>query len=110
MASHSCCSIFRTVPRFEKRIYIPLPDEQARIHMLRLNLGSNDHVITDADFKRMGRETEGYSGSDLSILVRDALMAPIRKVQSATHFKKVGCVICCCCCCCCYVVIVIVCV
>ena len=57
--------------------------------MLKTNLGANDHMVTDGEFKRMGRETEGYSGSDLSILVRDALMAPIRKVQSATHFKKV---------------------
>ncbi|KAJ8252186.1 hypothetical protein COCON_G00214980 [Conger conger] len=39
--------------RFEKRIYIPLPEEPA------------------------------------SIIVRDALMQPVRKVQSATHFKKV---------------------
>lgn len=30
-----------------------------------------------------------YSGSDIAILVRDALMQPIRKVQSATHFKWV---------------------
>jgi len=30
-----------------------------------------------------------YSGADISIVVRDALMEPVRKVQSATHFKKV---------------------
>lgn len=30
-----------------------------------------------------------YSGSDIAVLVRDALMQPIRKVQSATHFKAV---------------------
>lgn len=30
-----------------------------------------------------------YSGSDISTIVRDALMEPIRKVQSATHFKWV---------------------
>lgn len=30
-----------------------------------------------------------YSGSDISILVRDALMQPVRKVISATHFKQV---------------------
>lgn len=29
-----------------------------------------------------------YSGSDISILVRDALMQPVRKVISATHFKQ----------------------
>ena len=30
-----------------------------------------------------------YSGSDISTLVRDALMQPIRKINSATHFKQV---------------------
>ena len=30
-----------------------------------------------------------YSGADISILVRDAIMEPIRKVQNATHFKQV---------------------
>lgn len=33
---------------------------------------------------------DSYSGSDIAILVRDALMQPIRKVQSATHFKWVS--------------------
>ena len=31
-----------------------------------------------------------FSGSDIAILVRDALMEPVRKVQLATHFKKVS--------------------
>lgn len=30
-----------------------------------------------------------YSGADISILVRDALFQPIRKIQAATHWKKV---------------------
>lgn len=30
-----------------------------------------------------------YSGADINIVVRDALMQPVRKVQQATHFKKV---------------------
>jgi vacuolar protein-sorting-associated protein 4 len=30
-----------------------------------------------------------YSGSDISIAVQDALMQPIRKIQTATHYKKV---------------------
>ena len=37
----------------------------------------------------LANRTDGFSGSDVSILVRDALMQPVRKVQSATHFKKV---------------------
>lgn len=30
-----------------------------------------------------------YSGSDIAVVVRDALMQPVRKVLSATHFKEV---------------------
>lgn len=30
-----------------------------------------------------------YSGADISIIVREALMRPVRKVQMATHFRKV---------------------
>jgi len=30
-----------------------------------------------------------YSGADISIVVRDALFQPVRKVQTATHFRKV---------------------
>jgi SpoVK/Ycf46/Vps4 family AAA+-type ATPase len=30
-----------------------------------------------------------YSGSDIAVIVRDALMQPVRKVLSATHFKEV---------------------
>jgi len=38
---------------------------------------------------RLLTATCSYTGSDISVLVRDALMQPVRKVLSATHFKKV---------------------
>ncbi|KAF7732749.1 Vacuolar protein sorting-associated protein 4 [Apophysomyces ossiformis] len=75
--------------RFEKRIYIPLPDAHARAAMFALNVGSTPCTLTQADYKELAAMTDGYSGSDIAVLVRDALMQPIRKVQSATHFKWV---------------------
>uniref|UniRef100_W5K2U0 vesicle-fusing ATPase n=1 Tax=Astyanax mexicanus TaxID=7994 RepID=W5K2U0_ASTMX len=72
-----------------KRIYIPLPEEHARSFMFKLHLGSTPNSLTEADFNTLGKKTEGYSGADISIIVRDALMQPVRKVQSATHFKQV---------------------
>ncbi|XP_057291230.1 vacuolar protein sorting-associated protein 4-like isoform X2 [Hydractinia symbiolongicarpus] len=75
--------------RFEKRIYIPLPDASARLTMFNLHIGQTPHCIPPEKFKQLAQNSEGYSGADISIVVRDALMQPVRKVQSATHFKRV---------------------
>ncbi|XP_053950867.1 vacuolar protein sorting-associated protein 4 [Anastrepha ludens] len=75
--------------RFEKRIYIPLPEAHARLVMFKIHLGNTSHVLTEADLKELASKTDGYSGADISIVVRDALMEPVRKVQTATHFKRV---------------------
>ncbi|KAL8182593.1 UNVERIFIED_CONTAM: Vacuolar protein sorting-associated protein 4B [Gekko kuhli] len=76
--------------RFEKRIYIPLPEDHARTAMFKLHLGSTPNSLNESDYRELGKRTDGYSGADISIIVRDALMQPVRKVQSATHFRKVS--------------------
>lgn len=75
--------------RFEKRIYIPLPEEPARMHMFKLHIGNTPHTLTEEDFKQLAKRSDGFSGADISVLVRDALMQPVRKVQTATHFRRV---------------------
>jgi len=75
--------------RFEKRIYIPLPEAPARGTMFKLSMGSTPTSITDADYNVLAQKTDGYSGADINLVVRDALMQPVRKVQSATHWVKV---------------------
>ena len=75
--------------RFEKRIYIPLPEEMPRRRLFELNIGTTPCDLKANDLTQLAKSTEGYSGADISIVVREALMMPIRKVQIATHFKKV---------------------
>ncbi|KAF8758757.1 Cytochrome P450 sterol C22-desaturase [Rhizoctonia solani] len=75
--------------RFEKRIYIPLPSPEARKRMFELNVGSTPCELTNQDYRALADKTPGYSGSDIAVVVRDALMQPVRKVLSATHFKPV---------------------
>ncbi|KAI8323259.1 AAA-domain-containing protein [Martensiomyces pterosporus] len=74
--------------RFEKRIFIPLPDPAARARMFQLHIGNTPCTLTQRDYKMLADRTDGYSGSDIAVIVRDALMQPIRKVQLATHFKQ----------------------
>jgi vacuolar protein-sorting-associated protein 4 len=74
---------------FEKRIYIPLPGIEARRRMFEIHIGSTPTALVPKDYRMLAERTEGYSGSDIAIIVRDALMQPVRKVLSATHFKHV---------------------
>ena len=75
--------------RFERRIYIPLPEEGARFQMLKLHLGDTPANLTDEQFQGIAARTKGYSGSDMNVLVRNAMMECIRTLQVATHFKRV---------------------
>jgi vacuolar protein-sorting-associated protein 4 len=73
--------------RFDRRIYIALPDERARTDMFKIHLGETPHSLTDADFVYLGSKTNGFSGSDVSVMVKDVMFQPIRKTQEATHFR-----------------------
>jgi len=76
--------------RFEKRIYIPLPDVHTREALIRKQLAKTRHSLTEDYIAELVDRTEGYSCSDINILVRDAAFEPIRKAQNATHFKIIG--------------------
>jgi len=73
--------------RLEKRIYIPLPDASDRVALLRLNFRS-ETLADDVDLDRVAAATEGFSGSDLSGLCRDAAMMSLRRV--ITSIRELG--------------------
>lgn len=75
--------------RFQRRVHISLPDLPGRMRMFEMSVGNTPCDLKAADFKTLGVMSEGYSGSDISIAVQDALMQPVRKIQTATHYKKV---------------------
>ncbi|KAH8595198.1 P-loop containing nucleoside triphosphate hydrolase protein [Bisporella sp. PMI_857] len=75
--------------RFQRRVHISLPDLPARTKMFEISVGTTPCDLKSADYKKLGEISEGYSGSDISIAVQDALMQPVRKIQMATHYKKV---------------------
>lgn len=74
--------------RFERRIYIPLPDRKARATLIKNKLKDASHNLTDRDIQQLAGQTEGYSGADLATLVREALMQPIREFEQATEFEQ----------------------
>ncbi|XP_016953935.1 katanin p60 ATPase-containing subunit A1 isoform X4 [Drosophila biarmipes] len=65
--------------RFEKRIYIPLPNEDTRSALLKLCL--KDVCLTPSlNTAMIGDELQGYSGSDISNVCRDASMMAMRRL------------------------------
>ena len=76
--------------RFQRRIYIPLPEYPARLHMIKHSMEKNHHNMTEQDFEEVTKKTDMFSGSDLAILVRDAIYEPVRRLQSATEFKELN--------------------
>ncbi|MFX0067734.1 MAG: AAA family ATPase [Promethearchaeota archaeon] len=68
--------------RFEKRIYVPLPDKEGRREIFRIHVRGIE-IAPDADFDELATLTEGYSGSDIALICRDAAMMPIRELDTA---------------------------
>ncbi|KAI8905482.1 katanin p60 subunit A-like 2 [Gorgonomyces haynaldii] len=70
--------------RLEKRIFVDLPDLDARKAMLEKWLPhnqTNDGLkVDELDYDQLAQMIEGYSGSDIHLLCREAAMKPLRKL------------------------------
>ncbi|XP_012150051.1 spastin isoform X3 [Megachile rotundata] len=67
--------------RFTKRVYVTLPDLQTRIMLLKRLLAKHNDPLTTEELNEMALLTEGYSGSDLTGLAKDAALGPIRELN-----------------------------
>ncbi|KAI8545676.1 hypothetical protein RHMOL_Rhmol07G0057900 [Rhododendron molle] len=54
----------------------------------QVHLGDTPHNLTESDFEHLACKTEGFSGSDISVCVKDVLFEPVRKTQDAMFFRK----------------------
>jgi katanin p60 ATPase-containing subunit A1 len=64
----------------EKRVLVPLPDEESRESMFRAFL-TDDLAVSDLDFRDLAHRTQGYSGSDIRLVCKEAAMQPLRKLM-----------------------------
>lgn len=64
--------------RFEKRVYIPLPNELGRKQLFDLSL-KKINVQEGIDFDKIINVTDGYSGADISNVCREAALMPMRR-------------------------------
>jgi spastin len=69
--------------RFPKRIYIPLPEPETRRRLLEHLLSQHKNNITARHLTGIVNKLEGYSGSDMTALAKEAALEPIRELGSA---------------------------
>lgn len=69
--------------RFVRRQYIPLSERETRHSHLQKLLSNQKHAITDEEFERLLDLTDGFSGSDITALAKDAAMGPLRSLGEA---------------------------
>ncbi len=67
--------------RFEKRIYIPLPDREARREIFRLNIEGKGLRLEGITLDELADMTEGYSGRDIANACREATMMMLRRAN-----------------------------
>jgi vacuolar protein-sorting-associated protein 4 len=67
--------------RFEKKVYVPLPDMPARVGIFKIHTAGINSDLTDEDYIELAVRAEGYSGRDISNVCREVIMIPIRELD-----------------------------
>ncbi|WUR04898.1 fidgetin-like protein 1 [Vairimorpha necatrix] len=75
------------VRRLVKRVYVCLPEEKARIKMIENLVKNYKNNLSNLDLIEIGKMTEGYSGSDMFNLCREASLEPFREIEDIKNFK-----------------------
>jgi len=64
--------------RFDRLIYVPEPDEKARLEIFKLYTKGMP-LAKDVDISELSRTTKSYSGADIEALCREAAMYALRR-------------------------------
>lgn len=74
--------------RFVRRQYIPLPEAPVRGEQLKTLLGHQKHNLSKKDILVLVELTDGFSGSDITALAKDAAMGPLRSLGEALLYMS----------------------
>jgi SpoVK/Ycf46/Vps4 family AAA+-type ATPase len=73
--------------RFDKIVYVPPPDPEARKAIFQIELHGSPTAEVDHD--TLVKSTEGYSGADIAAIVREAKMTAVRDTVKGTEHEKI---------------------
>ena len=73
--------------RFDRIVYVPPPDKKARYEILKIHTRRMP-LAEDVKLEELADITEGFSGSDLEVLVREAGLLALREDINAKKVYK----------------------
>jgi spastin len=76
--------------RMNRRIYVQLPDKDARTFLLNTLLSKElgKHSLGKKQMETIADQTEGYSCSDISAIAQEAAFGPLRDIGSVSDIEK----------------------
>ncbi|XP_008552405.2 fidgetin-like protein 1 [Microplitis demolitor] len=66
--------------RFVKRLYVPLPEFEARKQIVNNLLRNERHHLSEEDVETVAEKADHFSGADMTTLCKEASMGPIRSI------------------------------
>ena len=72
--------------RFDRLIYVPPPDYEARLEIFKVHTRDMP-LAEDVDLQQLAKITEGYSGSDIEAVCREAGMLALRENINAERVE-----------------------
>ena len=65
--------------RFDKSIYVGTPDRESRKKIFEIHTKSKP-LAEDVDLEELAKDTDGYTGADISAVCNEAVMIAVRKL------------------------------
>jgi len=73
--------------RFDQHLHVPPPNEKARLEIFKIHTKKNP-LAKDVLLQKLVAETEGYMGSDIQAICREATMLAIRNFLNTPAKRK----------------------
>lgn len=70
----------RRAGRFDRELYFPLPNSQARLEILQVHMQTWKHKPTQEFINKLAELTSGYCGSDLQALCSESVLCCLKRM------------------------------
>lgn len=75
--------------RFDERIEVPPPDDQARTAILRVHLRNRPVLTEGIDWDYVAAETDGYAASDMELIATNAARQALQETREQDEIQRI---------------------